>query len=224
MLQAPWCPATRSPEPPTFCIATIEHILAALVGLGIRDACITIDGPEVPILDGSAKPFVDLLRPMLIPAPLRVEPLVLDRPVEVRDGEASIRATPSDSPDEFSFTYNLDYGPGAPLKPHSATWCGSVSEFTNLIAPARTFSLRAEAEMARKMGLFPHLTPRDMLVIGDDGQPIDNAWRMDGEPARHKLLDLIGDLALLRRPLIANVVATRSGHRLTHEFCRKVLA
>ncbi len=102
------------PEPPLFVVATIEHILAALIGLGIYEACITIDGPEVPILDGSAKPFVDLLRPVLTPAPLRVEPLVLDKVIEVRDGEASIRATPSDAPDEFSFTYNLDYGPSGP--------------------------------------------------------------------------------------------------------------
>lgn len=207
-------------EPPTFVMATVEHLLGALAGLGVWEACITIEGQELPILDGSAKPFVDLLRPVLEPVPLGVEPLVLDRPIEVREGDASIVATPSGAPGEFSYTYKLDYGPASPLKPHSAAWRGSVAEFISLIAPARTFSLRHEAEAARRLGLFPHLTPRDMLVIGDDGKPIDNEWRMENEPARHKLLDLIGDLSLLRRPLIADVVATRSGHRLAHEFCR----
>jgi UDP-3-O-acyl-N-acetylglucosamine deacetylase len=205
-------------------VATIEHILGTLAGLGIWDATITIDGPEIPILDGSAKGFVDLLRPVLRPAPLTIKPLVLERPVEVRDGVASILATPSSNPAEFSYTYNLDYGEASPLKPQGASWRGSTSEFAALIAPARTFSLAAEARAAQQMGLFKHLTPRDMLVIGDSGEPIDNTWRMDNEPARHKLLDLIGDLALLQRPLIANVIATRSGHRLTHEFCRAVLA
>jgi UDP-3-O-acyl-N-acetylglucosamine deacetylase len=219
----PPAPDQPLPDPQRFVVATVEHILAALAGLGIHEACVTIEGPEVPILDGSAKPFVDLLRPALKPAPLSVQPIVLESTVEVRDGEASIVATPSDGAEEFSYTYKLDYGPASPLRPQSATWRGSVTEFANLIAPARTFSLRAEAQAAQRMGLFPHLTARDMLVIGDDGQPIDNQWRMENEPARHKLLDLVGDLALLRRPLIAHVVATRSGHRLTHEFCRAVL-
>jgi len=208
------------PEPPRFVVATVEHVLSALTGLGIWSAMISIDGPEVPILDGSAKPFVDLLRAQISAAPSHCEALVLRSPVEVRDGGASIIAMPAA---ELSYTYNLDFGPNSPLKPHSVIWRGSASEFIEHIAPARTFSLRAEAQAAQKMGLFKHLSPRDMLVIGDDGQPIDNSWRMEGEPARHKLLDLIGDFALLRRPLIANVVATKSGHRLTHEFCRAVL-
>jgi UDP-3-O-[3-hydroxymyristoyl] N-acetylglucosamine deacetylase len=208
------------PEPPRFVVATVEHILGALAGLGIWIATISIDGPEVPIFDGSAKLFVDILLGQLAPAPSLRKPLVLQSPIEVRDGDASIIATPAA---DLSYTYNLDYGPNSPLKPHSATWRGSPADFTANIAPARTFSLRAEAEGAQKMGLFKHLSPRDMLVIGDDGQPIDNAWRMEGEPARHKLLDLIGDLALLGRPLIAKIVATKSGHRLTHEFCRAVL-
>jgi UDP-3-O-acyl-N-acetylglucosamine deacetylase len=220
----PYGPEDEMVEPPTFVMATVEHLLAALAGLGVWEACITVEGRELPILDGSAKPFTDLLRPVLRDAPLSIEPLVLDKTVEVREGDASIIATPSAAPDEFSYTYRLDYGPASPLKPQTAMWRGGVAEFTNLIAPARTFSLKHEAEAARKLGLFPHLTPRDMLVIGDDGEPIDNEWRMENEPARHKLLDLIGDLSLLRRPLIADVVATRSGHRLTHEFCRACAA
>jgi UDP-3-O-[3-hydroxymyristoyl] N-acetylglucosamine deacetylase len=199
--------------------ATVEHVMSALAGLGIWNAVIVMDGPEVPILDGSAKPWVDVLASVLKQGPA-VAPITLARPVEVRDADASITATPADI---ISYTYNLDYGPASPLKPHSATWRGDADDFAANIALARTFSLRPEAQAAQKMGLFNHLSPRDMLVIGDDGHPMDNAWRMENEPARHKLLDLIGDLALLRRPVIANVVATKSGHRLTHEFCRAVL-
>jgi|ERR1051325_799815 UDP-3-O-acyl-N-acetylglucosamine deacetylase len=210
------------PEPPIHAIATVEHLLAALAGLGVFEAYIHIESDksaEVPILDGSAKPWVDALLPVLADGPA-LDPITLTHPIEVQGGDASISATPAAS---ISYTYNLDYGPASPLKPHSATWRGDPTDFIQNISPARTFSLRSEAQAAQKAGLFKHLTPKDMLVIGDNGQPIDNAWRMEGEPARHKLLDLIGDLALLGRPLLANVVATRSGHRLTHEFCRQIL-
>jgi UDP-3-O-[3-hydroxymyristoyl] N-acetylglucosamine deacetylase len=201
-------------------VGTVEHVMAALAGLGIWDAQLRVEGPEIPILDASARGFVEALRPALQSAPLSVEPITLTKRIEVREGEATIIAEPSD---ELSYTYNLDYGPTSPLKPQSATWRGDPADFATNIAPARTFSLRAEAQAAQRAGLFKHLSPRDMLVIGDDGAPIDNTWRLDNEPARHKLLDLIGDLALLGRPLLAQVTATRSGHRLTHDLCRAIL-
>jgi len=204
-------------------IATIEHLASALSALGHWSLRAELDAPEVPILDGSALPFADALR-ALGPPGASPPPLVLREPVEVSAGNAAIRAEPSAPGSQIEYTYRLDYGPNSPLKPHDATWRGSPDEYLNDIAPARTFSLRAEAEAAQRAGLFRHLTPSEMVVIGDDGHPIDNAWRLPNEPARHKLLDLIGDLALLGRPLHARVTATRAGHALTHELCRRILA
>jgi UDP-3-O-acyl-N-acetylglucosamine deacetylase len=125
-----------------------------------------------------------------------------------------------------SYTYELDYGPPTPgvfaLGQQRATWDGSATQYASEVAPARTYCLEQEAMVMRSMGLFAHLTPREMLVLGTSG-PIDNALRFDDEPARHKLLDLIGDLALIGAPLQADVVATRSGHALAHEAARAVL-
>ncbi|MFZ2872950.1 MAG: UDP-3-O-acyl-N-acetylglucosamine deacetylase [Phycisphaerales bacterium] len=202
--------------------ATIEHLMSALAGLGVWHAAVKFeDGPEAPILDGSALPWVAALKPALGPG-AAAEPLVLRERVEVAHGDATIVAVPRAR--GWSYTYVLDYGAGSPIRAQRAAWEGCPRAYEAEIAPARTFSLRREAEAARAMGLFPHLTPREMVVVGDDGAPIDNAWRIANEPAAHKLLDLIGDLALLGRPLQADVVATRSGHALTHEFCRRVLA
>jgi len=205
-------------------VATVEHVLSALAGAGIWDAVIEIDGPETPILDGSAADFARALGAAGWCGTADATPLRLAGPIEVRDASgATITATPRER--GGSFTYHLNYGPASPLRPQTASWRqGDVAEYLARVAPARTFSLEAEAAAARAAGLFAHLTPRDMLVIGPDGLPVDNAFRFPDEPARHKLLDLIGDLALLGRPLAADVIATRSGHTLAHAFCRAALA
>lgn len=204
-------------------VATIEHLMSALTGLGITDAIIEIDGPEVPILDGGALPFVERLRragTRALDAP--VEPLVLTIPVQALDASGGqIVAMPRPTPG-FSLTYELNYGPNSPIRLQSARWEGDAERYAKDIAPARTFCLKKEAEAMRGLGLFSHITPTDMLVVGDDGKPIDNEWRFSDEPARHKLLDLIGDLALLGRPIQADIVASRSGHALTHTFVRQL--
>jgi UDP-3-O-acyl-N-acetylglucosamine deacetylase len=205
-------------------VATVEHILSALAALSIWDASIEVDGPEVPVLDGSSLEFLHALLRVRRDTHRHSTPIVLTREVRVGEGHATIVATPRDpGPLPFSYTYRLDYGPGAPIAPHEATWTGGVNEYERSIAPARTFSLVKEALAAKESGLFKHLTPADVPVIGDDGKLVENEWRFEGEPAAHKLLDLIGDLALLGAPLHADVVATRSGHALTHALCREVL-
>ena len=205
-------------------VATIEHIMSALAGLGVSDARIIVesDSPhaEIPIMDGSAQPFVDAIRN----AGLRElggtsEPLVVREPIRVVDGDASITIEPSETPE---YAYHINY-PGTPIGSASVRWSGGQGEFIEQIAPARTFSLQLEAEQMQGAGLFKHLTTRDMLVVGDDG-PIDNAFRLPDECARHKLLDLIGDLSLLGRPLLGRVEATRSGHALAHEATRALIA
>jgi len=214
---------------PPITVLTTEHILSALVGLGITDAIIELDGPEVPIMDGSAQPFVEAIRKAGIEsdqAPQR-GPLTLTREIVIESGPARIVARPRAAPGA-SYTYELDYGSGAPIAAQTATWTreaagsGSAATYAREVAPARTFCLEAEAQQMRAMGLFKDLSPRDMLVIGAHG-PIDNSYRFENEPARHKLLDLIGDLALIGRPIQADITATRAGHAMNHALAKAVV-
>jgi UDP-3-O-[3-hydroxymyristoyl] N-acetylglucosamine deacetylase len=214
--------------PPACFVATIEHVMSALVGLGIADASVTIAGPEVPILDGSAVPFADAIMKVSVAATDRRRPIELREAVTVTDGKGgTITATPRATPGT-RYEYQLDYTPVVRGFRQAAAWDSAWPDapdrYLGQIAPARTFCLAQEAAALRAAGLFTHLTPRDMLVIGDDAKPVDNAFRMEDEPARHKLLDLIGDLGLLGRPLQADVVSVRGGHALTHALCRAVLA
>ena len=204
-------------------LATVEHILSALVGLGITDATIACDGPEVPILDGSASPFVRAIIDAGTVDHGPIEELVVTEPITVDDGSGGVIEVKPRAARGCSFTYHLQYPPGAPIPSQSASWGGPSDAYITDIAPARTYSLEQEAVQMRALGLFTHLTPRDMLVIGAGG-PIDNTLRFPDEPARHKLLDLIGDIALASggRPIRADIVATRSGHALAHEAARRV--
>jgi UDP-3-O-acyl N-acetylglucosamine deacetylase len=204
-------------------VATIEHLLSAIIGLGITDATIAINADEphteVPILDGSSKPFVDAIQTAgITQLDSPIEPVVVRERIEVVDGDASITITPSDSP---SYSYAIDY-PNTPIGTATVTWRGEHNAYNEHIAPARTFSLEHEAVQMQAAGMFTHLTPKDMLVIADDG-PIDNEFRFADECARHKLLDLIGDLALVGRPIKAEIQASRSGHSLAHEAARAIL-
>lgn len=203
-----------------FSIATVEHLLSALAGLGLWHADIIVDGGELPILDGSAREFVSALKPLL-PAPARE--IRLKAPVRVEDNASGawIEARPSD---RLHYRYELVYPQGSGIPEQRYEWTGDASDYAINIAPARTFSLEREALAMKNAGLFPHLSARDMLVIAPDGRAIDNALRFPDEPARHKLLDLIGDLALLGGPLIADVTAHKSSHALTHELCRRIAA
>lgn len=205
-----------------FSVATVEHLLSALAGLAIWHADILVVAGELPILDGSAAGFVSSLRGQLS-SPHPARPIHLAQTVRVEDGASGawIEARPSD---QLRYRYELRYPPGAGIPDQSFDWDGDAEIYASAIAPARTFSLEREALAMKAAGLFPHLTPRDMLVIAPDGRAIDNALRFPDEPARHKLLDLIGDLALLGGPLIANVTAHKSSHALAHELCRRIEA
>ena len=214
----PRCTSLELPGSNRIGIATVEHILSALVGLGITDARVDVEGEEIPIGDGSAAFIVEAILASGTTdhlAPL--EPIIVSRPLSVSDSSgARIDAEPSDRP---RYTYHLDYGPASPIPPQSATWGGDPDDYAANIAPARTFCLEEEARAMQALGLFKALTPRDMLVFGPRG-PIDNTLRFPNEPARHKLLDLIGDLAFAGRPIQGRITATRSGHALNHEMAR----
>jgi len=210
-------------------IATIEHLLSALAGIGITDAIIAIESQhphcEIPIFDGSAIRFAKELTAVgTRTLDSTIEPITLRKPIEIKDHDASITIEPADSP---SYSYTLDYTQNnhnqpPPIPSSTVTWSGNHGDYVHRIALARTFCLEHEADAMHSAGLFTHLSTKDMLVIGDHG-PIDNAYRIKDECARHKLLDLIGDLSLVGRPLCAKVSAIRSGHALTHQAARAIV-
>jgi UDP-3-O-[3-hydroxymyristoyl] N-acetylglucosamine deacetylase len=210
-------------------VATIEHAMAALAGLHVWDATIEIEGMECPILDGSCADFVRELLPATETTQTTRRPVAISRRVEVRDDRsgAVMVAEPVADVADASLTYELDYGGRGGIGTQRATWNCDAEAFAKNIAPARTFALAGEIAQARAFGQFAWLSPQEILVFDDapgKSGPIENSLRFADEPARHKLLDLIGDLALLGAPLQAKVVASKSGHALTHALCRTILA
>lgn len=227
----------KDPAAPT--VQTVEHVLSALAGLAITAAILELSGPEVPMGDGSALPFVDAIRAAGGPSPASISdsaptaefalPAVVRTPIVIEDRGARIEAHPASRPGLF-LEYHLDYPPGSGIPPQTASLdlpdtprATFPAEYTSQIAPARTFSLAAEAQAARAMGMFTHLEPKDTLVIGPTG-PIDNALRFPNEPARHKLLDLLGDLSLTSRPIHARIIARKTGHAHNHAMARALSA
>lgn len=204
-------------------IELVEHCLSALAGLGVDNAIIDVTGPEMPAGDGSATIFVDAIRSAgLVPQGAPREPLIVREPITIREGEAMLTALPADGGDS-EFMYVLDYGPTSPLGRQVHSFALNPSVYTEQIAPARTFSTLREAQDMWDRGMFRHLSAKEMLVIGESG-PVDNSYRFDGEPVRHKLLDLVGDLALVGRRLKGRVVAVRSGHSLNHRLARELVS
>lgn len=215
-------------------VQTVEHVLSALAGLGITSAILELHGPEVPIGDGSAQPFVDAILRAGGPSPAHIShtdpttdlslPVAVRSPFFIENNGGRIDALPSSRPGLF-LEYHLEYPPDSGIPPQSATldlpesgpWPAPL--YVREIAPARTFSLLAEAQAARAAGMFAHLEPKDSLVIGPSG-PIDNALRFANEPARHKLLDLLGDLSLAGRPIHARIVAQKTGHAHNHAMAQ----
>lgn len=203
-------------------VEMVEHCLGALAGLGIDNAVVEVDGPELPACDGSAAPFVEAIRSAgIVEQDAAREPIVIDEPITVRDGDSTLAALPSESA-TLELMYILDYGAGSPLGRQTDSFSLDDGSFGDQIAPARTFSTAHEARAAREMGLFQHVSPRDMLVIDESG-PVDNAYRFENEPVRHKLLDLLGDVSLVGRPLHGRIVGFRSGHTLNHKLARAIV-
>jgi len=221
-------PAGASAKDASKVAATIEHAMAALAGLHVWDAVIEIDAAEVPILDGSARAFVEGLREAVVvgEAGDEPQPIVLTRRVEVREKDASIVAEPVASMRDAIMTYNLDFAGRGSVGAQTYSWRGDSDVFVGEIAAARTFGFRSEVEYARRAGQFAWLSEREMVVFDDTPAKagVSVPLRFTDEPARHKLLDLIGDLALLGAPLQARVMASKSGHALTHALCREIVA
>ena len=204
-------------------IETIEHCMSALAGLGVDNALVRLDGPELPCGDGSAAPFVEpMLKVGLVSqdAPRRVHRIT--EPILVQEGDAMLSVFPSET-DELRIVFDLDYGENSHrIKRQLQTFASSNGDYEHELARARTFSLKEEAQALWDRGMCRHLTPKDVLVIGDDG-PIDNSYRYENEPVRHKILDLLGDLYLVGCDIHGTFVAHKSGHELNRRMCLKIV-
>jgi UDP-3-O-[3-hydroxymyristoyl] N-acetylglucosamine deacetylase/3-hydroxyacyl-[acyl-carrier-protein] dehydratase len=201
-------------------IETIEHLMSALGGLEIDNLEVEVHGPELPNLDGSSRVWVDLLRGAGIvdlPDPKKVH--VVREPIAVSDNEASIVALPGGE-GGLTVSYTLNY-PNTAIGQQHFTLEMSDETYDKMISPARTFCLQSEAEALLQQGLGKGGSYQTTVVWGPTG-PIENTLRFPDEPVRHKILDLMGDLATLGAGLRAHVVAIKSGHNTNMRLVKKI--
>ncbi len=206
----------------TASVEAVEHLLCACSALGLDNVVIELVGDEVPAVDGSCLPFVAKIKAAgLTPQAGPCNAFVIPDMIRVVDGDSELVALPPLSPeaDGLTIDYDLDYGQGGPIGRQRLTVAVTPEAVEREIAPARTFVLKREADELLAAGLGTHLTYQDILVFGEDG-PIENTLRFPDECVRHKILDLIGDLSLLGRPIVGRVLARKSGHALNHELVR----
>lgn len=203
-------------------VEMIEHVMAALSGLRIDNCEIEIDAPECPGCDGSSLAYVEALdaagvveqdKPRLS--------FSIERSLAIREGDAVLAAHPN-AGEGLTLSYHLDYGRNSPIGNQSFLFSPRPDSFREEVAPCRTFLLDTEAKALREMGVGLRATEADVLVFGPDGV-IGNALRFPDECARHKVLDMVGDLALLGMDLHGFVVAHRSGHQTNASLVRKLL-
>jgi len=202
-------------------VETVEHLLAALTALGIDNCIVELNTPEVPIMDGSAAPFVYLILNEAgvrrLPAPKKF--LKVLRPISLSQGDKRIALYPSD---HFKVTYSISFD--HPLIRHqSRTMKITDDTFVEEIAPARTFGFLKEVEMLRQRGLALGGSLDNAIVLGETGVLNQNALRFEDEFVRHKILDAIGDLSLVGYPVIGHLVAHRAGHALHTAFAARIL-
>jgi UDP-3-O-acyl N-acetylglucosamine deacetylase len=198
-------------------VLTPEHLLAALYGMRVDNALLELEGPEVPILDGSALPFCQAFRDVGIVAQPADAPLVrLPRPVWVGDGERHVLALPAES---LTLTVAIDFGrPFAGPEVSSSSFPSGAEDdlaaevFARELAPARTFCFEDEVQTLLAAGLGAGGSLENALVLSERGP--SRPLRFPNEPARHKALDLLGDLALLGGRVCAHVIAVKAGHSL----------
>jgi UDP-3-O-[3-hydroxymyristoyl] N-acetylglucosamine deacetylase/3-hydroxyacyl-[acyl-carrier-protein] dehydratase len=207
----------------TLQIETVEHVLAALTGMGIDNATITLSESttgEIPMGDGSSVDFLDILSHAgTVEQDQTIEPMIIKKPMQVTFGDATLAALPGPT-DKLEIIY--DFEAGAPIGRQVFAFHLGEDDFRKELAPARTFVFEHEAAELRKRGFGQHLTTQDLLVIAPTG-PLENEFRFPDECVRHKILDLIGDLTLVGRPIFGRLVAHKSGHELNHLMARKLL-
>ena len=199
-------------------ISTTEHVLSALMGAGIDNVSIEVDQLEVPILDGSAKPFLEAIQRVGIKRQRRPRTYwrVLN-PVEVRDGPKFLGVYPAE---RYSISYTIDFPRPLGIQSYDLDLAGDT--YAREIAPARTFGFLRDERALRNMGLIRGASEENAIVLTDNGVK-NGPLRFEDEFVRHKILDLIGDLALLGHRILGKVVANRAGHAMHTALVSRLL-
>jgi len=199
-------------------ISTTEHLLSALIGMGVDNVIVEIDNLELPILDGSALPYVEAFQRVGLRAQRRRrEYIKVLKPVEVCEGDKFIGVYPGSG---YRIDYSIDFP--APIGRQCATIDLAAETYGSLIAPARTFGYKVDEQKLRDMGLIRGAGPENAIILGKHG-PENGPLRFDDEYVRHKVLDLIGDLALAGHRIEGRVVAERAGHAMHTALVSRLL-
>ncbi|NNE00682.1 MAG: UDP-3-O-[3-hydroxymyristoyl] N-acetylglucosamine deacetylase [Pirellulaceae bacterium] len=203
----------------------VEHLMAALYAMEIDNCRVEIDGEEFPGLDGSSHAYVNALQHagLIVQASVRRR-LVIDRPIRVERGNRWIQATPL-SPTKKSgthFEYRLRFNTDTPIAAQTFSFTCTPSCFAREVSRARTFVTKSQAESLRAQGVAQHVTNQELLVFDEHG-PVDNKLRYQDECARHKTLDLIGDLSLTGLDIIGSITSYRGGHSLNGLLAQRLV-
>ncbi|MGZ8852518.1 MAG: UDP-3-O-acyl-N-acetylglucosamine deacetylase [Thermoanaerobaculia bacterium] len=200
-------------------VGTVEHLLSSIMACGITDIDIHIDGPEVPIVDGSALPFMHLIDAAGVRnLGTEVPVLRVKEPIELVEGDKSIRITPAN---RLVLKYKIDFDHPV-IGKESFHFDFEHDNFLRKIAPARTFGFMRDVEKLRSAGLARGGTVENCIVLDDRGV-MNGPLRFKDEFVRHKILDLIGDLALIGRPVVGEITAYRAGHAMHSRFVEKIV-
>ena len=196
-------------------VSTIEHLMASFAAIGIDNVRAEIDHYEMPILDGSAKIFAEeIARAGLQDQAAPCTRFVVTRPIEIMDGDKFVGVYPAN---DFSITCTIEF-PTPVIGRQSLTFTQDVDDFVSEIAPARTFGFFNEAEMMKMMGLGRGASLETAVVVGPEGVMNEGGLRFPDEFVRHKLLDCLGDFALIGMPIQGHIKTVKSGHMFNHAF------
>ena len=202
-------------------VSTVEHLMAALHGCGVDNALVELDGPEIPIMDGSAEPFVKMIeRVGTVDQFMPRNAIWLHRPIEVRDGDKYAILLPADSP---RITVEIDF-PGSIIGSQTLSVELVNEAFRNDIARARTFGFSSDIEQLRKKGLALGGSLNNAVLVDGDRVVNEEGLRFQDEFVRHKILDCMGDLALIGVPVLAHLYARKPGHELNNMLMNKLFA
>jgi UDP-3-O-[3-hydroxymyristoyl] N-acetylglucosamine deacetylase len=201
-------------------VRTVEHLLASLVAFGIDDARIEIDGEELPLLDGSGKNWCEAIALAGIqPQQNQLEQVAIapQLPIWIRDGDCFVAALPAT---QTRFTYGIDF-PYQAIGNQWHSWSPGEENFAAEIAPARTFGFAEQIEQLQQAGLIKGGNLENALVCSHQGW-VNPPLRFTNEPARHKLLDLVGDLSLLGQLPVAHIIAYKASHKLHTQLAKQL--
>lgn len=201
-------------------ISTVEHLLSAFFGMGIDNAIVETDSFEIPIMDGSAQPFVDLLKEAGFSAQKKSKKFMLiKKPISVSNGESKAMFTPSD---KLEITYDIDFNhPSIGKQTYNMLF--SQGAYEHEICQARTFGFLHEVEFLQAKGLALGGSLKNAIVLDEEKVINKEGLRFPDEFVKHKILDAIGDLSLLGMPIIGHFIAYKSGHRLNNLLLKKLL-